>query len=161
MTSLGWNHEGARGSVRWIGLRQLWQPAAVLLAAMTMTGLLAGCGSDGDGGGGGFASCTVGEQTPIGNLMVCEEASGLTAASANQFQQSCMAPATPADAGVTVGATFAHTPCSHDGALGGCRIQMGGMTVTVWYYASGPTDTFTSSDIQSLCSSAGATFVSP
>src|SRR5204862_8174179 len=148
-----------RGSARWIGPRRLWRRPAVLLAAMT--GLLAGCGSDGDGGGAGVASCTVGEQTPIGNLMVCEEASGLTAASANQFQQSCMVPATPADAGVTARAQFAHAPCSHAGALGGCRVQMGGMTVTVWYYAAGSTDTFTSSDIQSLCSSAGATFVSP
>jgi hypothetical protein len=38
---------------------------------------------------------------------------------------------------------------------------MSGVAVTIWYYNIGADNTFTPGDIQSLCSSIGATYVSP
>jgi hypothetical protein len=151
----GSRHWGQReGDTNMADMRKM----SVVVALAGIIGV-AGCGG-GDGDNGGVVSCTLGEQTPIGTLMVCEEASGLDAAMADQFRMSCMLPA-GADAGVAVDVNFAHAPCPRAGALGGCRVQSGGATVIAWYYDIGSTNTFTSSEIQQLCSSAGATFVSP
>lgn len=55
--------------------------------------------------------------------------------------------------------TYADGPCSHTNALGGCRMSANGVTATVWYYR--PEGAGSSPDIQALCKSAGATYVSP
>ena len=141
-----------------IRLRPLGWPFMVALAGLMGP---AACGG-GDGGAlSGIDSCTLGEQTPLGTIMVCEEASGLDATSVSQFQMGCMGPPSGADAGLTINVHFEHAPCSHEGALGGCRVRSRGETVTGWYYNIGSTNTFTSRDIESLCNSTGATFVSP
>jgi hypothetical protein len=44
---------------------------------------------------------------------------------------------------------------------GAGRLPMGNAPVTAWYDSVGFTNTFTATEIQSLCSSIGATFVSP
>jgi hypothetical protein len=133
-----------------------------LLAALFTAS--AGCGGGGgDGlniGSGGEVSCTVSESSLTDGglpLQVCEEASGLTAQQAQQFQQQC------APTGTTSGGASAHfaaAPCSRNHALGGCRITAGGITETGWYYDDG-SGLQTSADIQSLCASAGATFIPP
>jgi len=92
-------------------------------------------------------------------IAICEEASGLTSAQLDQLRQQCVASGGGVpDGGVQAMAQFSAGPCSHAGALGGCRIVSGGMTATIWYYSNGG---FTSADIQMLCATAGATFVAP
>jgi hypothetical protein len=155
-------NEEAQQSRRGIRRRPFWWQV-VMLAAISA---LAGCGgSAGDGGNGGtiggVVSCTLGEQTPIGTLMICEEASGLDATMTSNFQMDCVVPPGSADAGIAFDAHFAHAPCSRVGALGGCRVQMGTVTVTGWYYNVGSTSTSSSSEIQSLCNTIGATFIAP
>lgn len=112
----------------------------------------------------GTASCTVTQMVSGGGTVlsqrICQESIGLSSAQVTQLKQQCMLPGggLGADAGISQQATFASAPCSHDGALGGCRLLQGGVTVTSWYYQMGP---FTSADIQQLCTSVGATFVAP
>ena len=126
-------------------------------------------GSGGCGGSSavpGTASCTVSQMVSSGGLMVsqriCEESSGLSAAQVQQLMQQCMLPGggggLGADAGISQGAMYEPGPCSHDGALGGCRFVQGAVTSTAWYYQMG---SFTSADIQQLCTLAGAMFVAP
>jgi len=151
--------ESRRFALR-IRLRPRWGQLMLASAAAMAVG---GCGSDDGNGGaiGDVVSCSLGEQTPLGTLMVCDEASGLDAATVSGFQMGCMAPPNGAQTAVPFTIQFAHAPCSRAGALGGCRVQSGGETVTAWYYNIGSTGTIRSTDIQSLCNSIGATFVSP
>ena len=82
-------------------------------------------------------------------LGLCVE---LQDATPQQLQNQCMAYGTGA-----MGALL-DAPCPHTGALGGCKINLGGATGTIWYYQStgGSTD-----DIRMLCQAGGATFVAP
>jgi len=143
---------------RWV--RVLASASLSLLAVVT-----ADCGGGGGGGGliigpGGEASCTVSESLGDGGLplQVCDEVTGLNAQQAQQFQQQCSTQGMSAPAGETV--HFAGAPCSRDHALGGCKLTVGGLTETGWYYDDG-SGLQTSADIQSLCAAAGATFIPP
>lgn len=134
----------------------------VLTRALVMVPVLAfalatsSCGSDSPAG---TASCTISQMVGTISQKLCEEGMNLSSAQVQQLMQECMVGGGfGADAGISQQASFAYAPCSHDGALGGCRVVQGGMTVVAWYYQMG---TFTSADIQQLCSSAGATFVPP
>jgi hypothetical protein len=136
---------------------------AILIAAAVVG---AGCGGSSSVGVGGLVSCTIAES--IGgdagvSLKICEEVTGSPQA-AQQIRQSCMASGAGtgllADAGLQVGATFQNGPCSRVGALGGCEVTQSGVTETGWYYDDG-TGLQTSADIQTLCATAGATFVPP
>jgi hypothetical protein len=46
------------------------------------------------------------------------------------------------------GATFTLAACPRTDALGGCRVQQGGVAITTWYYADKST---TVDDIRHLC----------
>jgi hypothetical protein len=106
--------------------------------------LAAGCGS---GGSGGVVSCTLGSNAGDGFVpALCQE---VPAIERTQVQQSCMLGAT---------SQFTNGPCSHVGALGGCRQTTGPVTETIWYYDDGSGQT--SADIQMLCDGI-ATFVPP
>jgi hypothetical protein len=128
--------------------------AAIMIAA-SWTPI--GCG--GGGGVAGEGSCTLSEATGTAvALQLCEEAMGLSAAQLDQLRQSCMVSGGGLpDAGVEVSAQFSAGPCSRVGALGGCRVVQGAITETIWYYGGGGAP----SDIQTLCASAGATYVAP
>jgi hypothetical protein len=136
----------------------------VLVALLAFALTTGACGSSSDQGVPGTASCTISQMVSLGGTMlsqrICEEASGLSAAQEQQLKQQCMVPGggLGADAGITQQETFAAGPCPRDGALGGCRVVQGGMTSIAWYYQMG---SFTSADIQQLCTNAGATFVAP
>jgi hypothetical protein len=137
--------------------------------AIAVTATATGCGSSGsksdggglgnDGGGGpsGVASCTISESLGTAVIKLCDEVSGPADAVA-AIQQSCTAPA--ADAGVSVQANFQNGPCSHAGALGGCRVTDNAAVVTIWYYDDG-SGLQTPADIQMLCAADGATYVAP
>lgn len=142
----------------------------VLRHGLTLSSVLAlavatgGCGSSSDQVVPGTASCTISQMVSLGGMtlsqQICEEGMNLSAAQVQQMMQQCMLPGGGggADAGLGQHATFAPAPCPRDGALGGCRVVQNGMTVVGWYYQMG---SFTSADIQQLCSLAGATFVPP
>jgi len=134
----------------------------VLVPALAFALATSGCGSGSDTAA-GTASCTVSQMLSGGGTTlsqkICEESTDLSAAQVQQLKQQCMVSGGfGADAGLSQQATFSNGPCSHDGALGGCRVTQGGVTSTGWYYQMG---SFTSADIQQLCASAGATFVPP
>ena len=117
------------------------------------------CGGGG-GGAAGEGSCTLSEGAADAGLalQICEEATGLSAAQLDQLRQSCMVSGGGLpDAGVAASAQFSNGPCSHVGALGGCRVAQGTISETIWYYAGGGAP----SDIQTLCAAAGATYVAP
>jgi hypothetical protein len=120
----------------------------------------AACGSNGNGGIlGGEVSCTLGVNG-IPEAGLCQEVTGFTAAEVDAFEQSCVV-GQGGDAGAPPqGATavFAEAPCSRRDALGGCRIQVGAATQTVWYYAGG---NITAADIEALCIGANTTYVAP
>ena len=143
------------------GIRARGLVLASVLAVALATG---SCGSSTDPGVAvaGTASCTISQMLSGGGTtlsqQICEEGMGLSAAQAQQLMQQCMVPGGGADAGLSQQAIFAQAPCPRAGALGGCRVTQSGMTIVAWYYQMG---TFTSADIQMLCSSAGATFVPP
>jgi hypothetical protein len=128
--------------------------AALALAAGTA---FAGCGGDG-----GVASCTLTENVGTGTIKICEE---ISAANRQQLAQGCMSPGSVGgpDSGVTLNAQLAYAPCSHEGALGGCRITNNGVTVTEWWYVFGDAGTSgTSLDIQMLCASVpGGVYIAP
>jgi len=139
---------------RWLAL-----PSVLAFAVGT-----AGCGGSQEAVP-GTASCTISQTLGAAGGMlsqrICEESMGLSAAQVQQLMQQCMIPGGGpggAGAGFSQQAMFAPAPCSRDGALGGCRVVQAGMTVTAWYYEMG---TFTSADIQQLCTLAGETFVMP
>jgi hypothetical protein len=116
--------------------------------------LLAGCG-DGTGTGGGIYSCAEGApggDGGAGTPEVCIEVMGGTAQDLANNQSSCAA----------AHASFAFAPCSHTGALGGCREALAGSAITTWYYQG----TMTVSDVQMTCAQAASSglpvqFVSP
>jgi hypothetical protein len=132
-------------------------------AAIAVLATVAGCGGvgGGSGPGGGEGSCTLSESVPGSGpaLVICEEATGLSPAAVEQLRQTCMLPTgSVPDAGVEAGAHFSYGPCSHVGAVGGCRVTTGAMTETIWYYAAGA-GAPGAAEIQTLCAQAGATFV--
>lgn len=112
---------------------------------------LAACGG-GSGGVGGTFSCTAlwagGDAGPA-HPAVCAEGSGGTAQDYQKNRAMCTGP----------NSQFANVPCTHQNALGGCRIHQGGVTITTWYYAD--TDFNSVADIQKICSGIGLTFVTP
>jgi hypothetical protein len=141
---------------------------SVLVSILAVALATGSCGSSSDLGVGvpGTASCTISQMLGSGvtslSQRICEEAMGLSAAQEQQLMQQCMLPGggglAGADAGLSQQAIFARAPCNRDGALGGCRVVQSGMTIVAWYYQMG---TFTSADVQQLCSFAGAGFVPP
>ena len=88
--------------------------------------------------------------------MICQEATGLPAASVEMLRQQCMLNVNMPDGGLT-GAQFANGPCSRTGALGGCQIMAGGAAVTNWYCDDG-SGLLTPADVMTLCAGLG-TFV--
>lgn len=135
--------------------------------------LLAACGSgsgsDADGGldagGGAFtgtASCTGTQMVTQGGqtltMKVCAEWTGLSAQQAVAYRAGCGEGTFDASTS-TQQRVFANVPCSHEGALGACRVTLLGVTQTGWYYDD---DTgFTVEAIQQLCAQQGGTFVAP
>jgi ABC-type phosphate transport system substrate-binding protein len=139
----------------------------VLVPVLAFALSTSGCGGGSSSqAAAGTSSCTVSESVTGGGSTlaskICEEAEDLTSAQAQQFMQQCTLSAgnggLDADAGVMAQAIYVNGPCSHDGALGGCRLVQGGQTSVGWYYQMGA---FTSADIMQLCANAGATFVPP
>jgi hypothetical protein len=113
-----------------------------------------GCGDDG-----GTVSCTLTENVgSFGTIKICEEGSANVR---SQLQQACKTSSggLPADAGVSMVATYADAPCSHVGAIGGCQVSQNGVTMAIWYYQA-PSGGMQASDIKTMCSSMG-TFLSP
>ena len=151
--------EGCLGSRSLVVIARKVVLAPVLAFALSISG----CGGSSSDAVAGTASCTISQMLGGGGTTlsqkICEEGMNLTAAQAQQLMQQCMVTGgLGPDAGLSQQATFSSGPCSRDGALGGCRVAQGGMTVVAWYYEMG---TFTSADIQQLCTTAGATFVPP
>ncbi len=139
----------------------------MLVPVIAIAFATSGCGGSSSDAAAGTASCTISETVTGGGSTLgsklCQEVENLTAAQAQQFMQQCMlsgagAGGLGADAGINAQAIYAAGPCSHNGALGGCRISQAGITSIAWYYQMG---TFTSADIQQLCTTAGATFLPP
>lgn len=126
--------------------------------------LLAACGSDDESeAGAGLVSCTVSTDAFDGTVLkLCSEVSGAAAA---QVQQGCRSQSVSLPDGgptITQRAEFRAGPCSHVGALGGCRTTVQGTTSTLWYYGIGDSGTGqTSEDIERLCLGIGAEFVPP
>lgn len=151
-----------------MGSRSLIIIARVLMLVPVVAFAFAtsGCGGSSSDAAAGTASCTISETVTGGGSTIgsklCQEVENLTAAQAQQFMQQCMlsggAGGLGPDAGVNAQTIYAAGPCSHNGALGGCSIIQGGITSIAWYYQMG---TFTSADIQQLCTTAGATFLPP
>src|SRR5262249_12075815 len=138
-------------------MRIAWTGGLVALALAAVTAV-AGCG-----GSSGVVSCTLTESVGAsGALKICEE---VAAANRQQLAQGCMSPGGVggADSGVSLNAEFADAPCSHEGALGGCRITSGGVTVTEWWYAFGDAGVSgTSLDIRMLCANVpGGVYIAP
>jgi hypothetical protein len=164
--------EGSAGGRSRPRPRRTGRGAWRVVAVMALTAGASACSGDGgsgngaDGGGspggGSTVSCTLTQGSASDPLQVaiCEEVAGLPAAQVEQLRQECMAAALP-DAGVTAQAVFANRACSHDNALGGCRVAAtGGVAATIWYYAA-PSGGFTADDIRMLCAASGATYVAP
>jgi len=147
-----------------LGSRSLVVLARGLVLVPVVAFALSASGCGGSDAPPGTASCTISQMVSNGGLSlsqkICEEGENLSASQVQQLMQECMVNNGfgGADAGISQMGTYAAAPCSHDGALGGCRVTQGGMTVVAWYYQMG---TFTSADIQQLCTTAGAQFVSP
>jgi len=136
-----------------VGIRSARSTPMWVAAAATTIGSAAACGGGG-GGGAGVQSCQVigpsGTGADAGDVLaICLEMRGATP---QQLQSQCMA------YGAGAMGALLDVPCPHEGALGGCDINLGGATGTVWYYQStgGSTD-----DIRMLCQVGGATFVAP
>jgi len=132
-------------AVRWF--------VGTVVAAFLSAGV-AGCGGQGNDGGGGSAdvvSCTTVFPTDV---ISCEEFGGpLPAASVEQYRNFCLTLLTPQEQ-----ASFSSGPCSHTGAVGGCRMAQGPASVTQWYYsASG----YTEDEVRMGCSGNGAMFIPP
>jgi hypothetical protein len=126
---------------------------------------VAGCGGAGsEAVVPGTASCTLVESVALGGtpvtLEICQElVGGASPSDIDNLRRSCVAPSSPPDAGIQVEARFQGAPCSHEGALGGCRITQGGKTVGNWYYKTGQSGDIQPDSIQQLCALIGATFV--
>jgi hypothetical protein len=130
--------------------------ALALVPVLALSLATSSCGSDSPAG---TASCTLSQMLGTISQKICEEGMNLSSAQVQQLMQQCMVSGGfGPDAGISQQAGFAYGPCSHDGALGGCRVVQGGMTVVAWYYEM---PGFTSADIQQLCSGVGASFVPP
>ncbi|MGH7735992.1 MAG: hypothetical protein ACREOE_20415, partial [Gemmatimonadales bacterium] len=86
----------------------------------------------------------------------CDELSGVSAAQAQAFMQQCMT-SSGQDAGFSEQITYSAGACSHDGAVGGCRITQAGETLTTWFYTGGQT----AAEVQQQCTASNGTFVSP
>jgi hypothetical protein len=108
----------------------------------------ASCGGGSDEAAGTF-SCAASFPSADGGAgppLLCLELSGGTVKDEASNRQSCAAQ----------GNMFATAPCPRSNLLGGCRVQRGGVTLTTWYYDDGSGG---AGDIQQLCTSAGAAFV--
>jgi hypothetical protein len=151
----------------WSGRFKGWIFTVVLTAATAACGGGSKVGeSDGsvigaDGSivtGGDAASCTTSESLgTFGVLKICSEIDAPTAAQRSTLQQGCQGTLSLPDAGVTADIMYADAPCTHTGALGGCRVTSGGVTETVWYYSE---PGLTASTVQQLCAGTG-TYVAP
>ena len=109
--------------------------ALVLVPVLAFALSASGCGGSSSQAAAGTSSCTLSETVTGGGSTIgskiCEEADNLTATQAQQFMQQCMLSGgggLGADAGISAQAIYASGPCSHEGALGGCRVVQGGMT---------------------------------
>jgi len=120
--------KGTRRRCAWSG--------ALFLAAFTVA-----CGSDDSNGGdfsctaAGFGASDAGVRPPA----VCVEGAGATPDYVEKNRQDC----------AKQGGAFALGPCSHAGAVGGCRVSSGSESVTTWYY--GGDGTTTTADVQKIC----------
>jgi len=120
--------------------------------------LVLGCGSGGSGSAGNTVSCSTSYTSGDGSTVPfsCQDIAGATAAQISSGMRDCTTSAL-GDAGAAYTAAFSNAPCSHQGALGGCRSMTGTITVTNWAYQTGETLTL----FQSVCTSSGGTFVAP
>lgn len=88
-----------------------------------------------DGKPAGVFSCSEIEETTTGpKVIFCSESLGYDLGQAKAQQTLCNS-----ETAGTGKWTFAYAPCTHDGALGGCRYKNSGPTYvyTDWYYANG------------------------
>jgi len=112
---------------------------------------------------GGVSSCTLVEFFDAGQTAtLCFE---VPTNGGQSLQQSCASGdlAAPIDAGSV---TFKDGPCSRADTLGGCRTSAYGLIQDQWYYGSGGdsgTSVFgqTASDIKTLCSDMGDSYLPP
>jgi hypothetical protein len=118
-----------------------------LLTALLVAGSACDDGSD----SGGVVSC---DFNGSGMHFLCEE---FPASFRQDLQQACQQIAS--QNGTTVNIAFVDGPCSRVDALGGCNMKASGVEATVWYYETDSPGT--PADIQSVCKTAGATYVSP
>jgi len=132
----------------------------VLVPALAFALATGGCGSPA-GSGGGNGSCTISTTVSAAGISLtqkgCEELSGVSAAQQLAFMQQCMPSSGQADAGFSEQVSYSAGACSHDGAVGGCRITQAAGTLTTWFYTGGQT----AAEIQQQCTASNGTFVSP
>ena len=91
-------------------------------------------------------------------MKICTEWTGVSAQQLEAYRLGCGEGSL--EGGVaTQQRVFAAAPCGHEGALGGCRVTLAGVSQTGWYYDD---DTgFTLATVQQVCGQAGGTFVAP
>lgn len=84
--------------------------------------------------------------------VICVEGNGLAASEVESNRRSCE----------QQGSTFSTSPCSHERALGGCRMSRDGATLTTWYYEDTPAHTTEDQQsIREICAGLGVQFVGP
>jgi hypothetical protein len=130
----------------------------LLLAALGCGG---SSGSPGDGGGAGSAGggsstlgatgCTNIQDSCTSNAMTstksCEEHGGYDPASVGRFMSNCQ----------HANQTYSTGPCDRTGAIGGCAIAVNGTCSVAWAYAG----IVTAADLQTSCTGAHGTFITP
>jgi hypothetical protein len=132
----------------------------VLVPALAFALATGGCGSSSPAASAN-GSCTISTTVSAAGMTAtkkgCEELSNVSTAQAQAFMQQCMTTSGQADAGFSQQITYAAGACSHDGAVGGCRVTQAGGTLTIWFYTGGQT----AAQVQQQCAATNGTFVSP
>jgi hypothetical protein len=90
-------------------------------------------------------------------VVLCLEA---TTAQSASLSQACAGPDAGSNGtGVSNQGHFAQGPCSHDGAVGGCKSSSpAAIPQAAWYFAS---NGFTADQVRQVCSASGGTFLTP
>jgi hypothetical protein len=111
------------------------------------------------GGGNELVSCTIVQaQGAAGLVGLCEE---VAPSMSDELRMRCAAADGGASGGPTV--TYAAQPCSHVGAIGGCRFTEGTITATDWTYSNGTPPGMSAGSVRARCAGLNppGTFVSP
>ncbi len=91
----------------------------------------------------------------IGLAHTCSDYSYIGAEAESVERQQCEHPAVP-DGGPTATGVWSTSPCARTGAVGGCGVTTGSVTVTTWFYGSISADT-----LQNACETNGGTWLTP